>query len=54
MDSIEIREEYTAEEVVLQLRLLFKNLGVQKPSEETLQQIKEVIEKDGTNKITHI
>ena len=27
------KEEFNAEEVVLQLRLLFKNLGVQKPSE---------------------
>mgnify|MGYP006999868172 CR=1 FL=1 len=33
MSSNEIKEDYSGEEVILQLRLLFKNLGVQRPCE---------------------
>lgn len=35
------------------MRLLFKNLGVEKPCEETLRSIRELIEKDGNNKISY-
>lgn len=40
MNIPEIKEEYDSEEVVRQLRLLFENLGVEKPCEETLKSIR--------------
>lgn len=34
--------------------MLFENLGVEKPCEETLRNIKELIEKDGNNRISYV
>lgn len=54
MEILVEKEEYNGEEVVAQLRLLFKNLGVEKPCEDTLRGIKELIEKDGSNTISYV
>lgn len=45
-------EQFNSEQVVQQLRSICKNLGIQKPCEETLKSIKELIEKDGDNNLT--
>lgn len=45
-------EHFNSEQVVQQLRGICKNLGIQKPCEETLKSIKELIEKDGDNNLT--
>ena len=45
-------EQFTSEEVVAQLRQVCKGLGIQKPCEETLKNIRELVEKDGENALT--
>jgi hypothetical protein len=52
MEPQQIKKEFSGEEVVQQLRLLFKNIGVERPCEDTLKGIKELVEKDGNNLIT--
>ena len=36
-----------------QLRLLFKNIGVEKPCEETLKSIEELVIKEGNDLMSH-
>ena len=43
---------FNGEQIVEQLRHVCRNLGIQKPSEEILKSIRELIEKDGENHIS--
>lgn len=45
-------EQFSSEEVVVQLRNICKGLGIQKPCEETLRSIRELIEKEGDHSVT--
>lgn len=54
MNSVQTKEEYNADEVVLKLRTILKTLGIHKPCEETLLEIKKLIEKDGDNRVTNL
>lgn len=45
-------EQFSSEEVVAQLRQICRGLGIQKPCEETLRSIRELVEKEGENAIS--
>ena len=45
-------ELFSSEEVVAQLRQVCQRLGIQKPCEETLRSIKELVDKEGDNSVS--
>jgi hypothetical protein len=45
-------EQFNSEEVVAQLRHICRGLGIQKPCEETLKNIGQLVEKEGENALS--